>query len=57
MCRKCTEEIRPFEGLPCNESLEVVNELCYLVDMISAAGGVEEACVRSVVFHGSESWQ
>ena len=43
-CRKCTGQIRPVEGLPTesivvnNESLEVVNKLCYLSDMISATG-------------------
>ena len=37
-CRKCTGEIRSLEGLPAefvvtsNESLEVVNKLCYFGD-------------------------
>ena len=51
-CRKCTCAIRPFEGVPAesarNESLEVVNKFCYLGDVISAAGGVEESIVAKI---------
>ena len=49
-CRKFTREVRPLDGLPAesvvvnNQSLEVVNKLCYLGDTISA-GGVEERIV------------
>ena len=52
-CRKCTGDSSPFEGLSAesvivsNESLEVVNNFCYLRD-ISAAGGVEESIVDRI---------
>ena len=47
--RNCLGEIRPLEGLPAesvivsNESLGVVNKLCYLGDMNSADGIVGES--------------
>ena len=55
-CRKCTFEIRPLEGLPAvsvvisNESLEIVKKFCYLDDIISAAGVVEESILAIIMW-------
>ena len=53
-CRNCRCEIIPPEGLPeesvliSNKSLEIVNKFCYLGDMISVTGGVEESIVARI---------
>ena len=53
-CKKCTGDIIPLGGLPTesvvvsNEYLEVVKKFCYLGDMISPAGGVDETIVARI---------
>ena len=53
-CRKCTGEVRPHDGQPeesvviRNDSLEEVNKFCYLGDVISAGGGIEESIVSII---------